>query len=183
MINSVSKILAALLAVLLLYVYPAVEAAGRQDDLSRLTTYNTVTKFVDAVRTKGYITPTMYEQFQEELALTGNTFDVKLEHMHKNYVPEYTDPMNQATFTGKFEAVLDGYYDEQIMEVLFPNNEMSRDEQARVYKLTAGDFFRVTCMNTNRTPADLFKEWLLLGQGNGSSIHANYGGMVINEDY
>lgn len=183
MINSISKILAALLAVLLLYVYPAVEAAGKQDDLSRLAAYNTVTKFVDAVRTKGYITPTMYEQFQIELARTGNTYTIELEHMHKKYVPEYTDPMNEDTFSGKFEAVWDGYYNDQVLNVLFPDSELDKHDPARVYKLTAGDFFHVTCANTNRTPADIFMEWLQIDTSEGSSIFANYGGMVINEDY
>lgn len=70
MSNSVSKWFAAFLALLLLYLVPAGEMARRQDDLSRLVVYQSVTKFVDSVRTKGYITPIMYNDFLQELAAT-----------------------------------------------------------------------------------------------------------------
>ena len=64
---------------------PAGEMARRQDDLSRLVVYQSVTKFVDSVRTKGYITPIMYNDFLQELATTGNIYNVEMEHHHKKY--------------------------------------------------------------------------------------------------
>lgn len=84
MVQSISKLLGALLAVLLLYIVPAAQAAERQNDISGLNTYHSTVRFVDMVRTKGYITPTMYNDFIRELELTGNTYEVELEHMHKN---------------------------------------------------------------------------------------------------
>lgn len=71
MSNSVSKLFAAFLALLLMYVVPSAELARRQDDLSRMVVYQSATKFVDSVRTKGYITPTMYNDFLRELEATG----------------------------------------------------------------------------------------------------------------
>ncbi|WP_211747850.1 hypothetical protein [Paenibacillus sp. Marseille-Q4541] len=183
MTDSISKMVAALLAVLLLYIYPAAEAASRQDELSQLTVYNTVTRFVDAVRTKGYLTPTMYDEFHRELSLTGNTYNIELEHLHKKYVPEYTDPSNQTEFTGKFDVVMDGYYNEQIMPVLYPDNELPVHDSSRRYILTSGDSFRVAVQNTNRTPAVIFQEWLHFGAESASKVAASYGGMVLNEDY
>ena len=183
MVDSLSKMLAALLAVLLLYIYPAAEAANRQDELSQLTVYNSVTSFVDAVRTKGYITPTMYNQFQQELSLTGNTYNTQIEHLHKKYVPAYDDPANQLGFTGEFDAVMDGYYNEQIMPVLYPDNLVSIDDPSRKYFLTSGDSFRVEVQNTNRTPGAIFQEWLHFGAKSVNRVTANYGGMVLNEDY
>lgn len=183
MIDSLSKMLAALLAVLLLYIYPAAEAANRQDELSQLTVYNTVTNFVDAVRTKGYITPTMYNQFQQQLSLTGNTYKIELEHSHKKYVPVYEDPTSQTGFTGEFEAVMDEYYNGQIMAVLYPDNIQSVDDPSRKYILTSGDSFHVAVENTNRTPGAIFKEWLHFGAESMNKVTASYGGMVLNEDY
>lgn len=183
MTGGFSKLVGALLAVLLLYIYPAAEAANRQDELSQLTVYNTVTSFVDAVRTKGYITPSMYNQFQRDLSLTGNTYNIELEHLHKKYVPEYTDPANQTGFTGEFHAVMDGYYNAQILPVLYPDADLSLDNPSRRYLLTSGDTFRVDVENTNRTQATIFQEWLHFGAEPLKRVSASYGGMVLNEDY
>ncbi|MGF9697004.1 hypothetical protein [Paenibacillus sp. MABNR03] len=183
MINAVSKLLAVMLAVLLLYVYPASETADRQDDMTRMTVYQTVTRFVDSVRTKGYISPGMYAEFEEQLARTGNVYEITMEHLHKKYVPHYTDPMDQSTFTGTYETVQDGYYSAQILETLFPDTDtFPGDDLLRRYTLTLGDFFTITLKNTNRTPAMLFREWLY-GTDPASAVFTTYGGMVLNEDY
>jgi len=183
LINAASKLFAVLLAVLLLYVYPAAETADRQDEISRMTVYQTVTRFVDSARTKGYISPAMFAEFEEQLARTGNVYDISMEHLHKKYVPNYIDPQNPATFTGTYETVLDGYYSSQIKEKLFPASGLeTADDPARRYTFTVGDFFTVSVRNTNRTPAMLIREWLN-GTTPSPAVFTTYGGMVLNEDY
>ena len=183
MINAASRLFAVLLAVLLLYVYPAAETAERQDDIARMTAAQNVTRFVDAVRTKGYISPSMLAEFQEQLAQTGNTYDISMEHLHKKYVPHYSDPMDQSSFTGTYEVVHDGYYFSQIQERLYPmSSTLSMDDPARRYKLTMGDYFTVSLKCTNRTPSMMIREWLQ-GTAQASAVFASYGGMVLNEDY
>jgi len=61
------------------------------DDVYEIVVLNAVTQFVDSVSDKGYITPTMYNQFTSQLALTGNTYDIQMEHLHKRYDPIYND--------------------------------------------------------------------------------------------
>lgn len=183
MINAVSKLLAVLLAVILLYVYPAAETADRQDDIARMTVVQTVTRFVDAVRTKGYISPAMFAEFEEQMARTGNAYEISMEHLHKKYVPHYSDPMDQSTFSGTYQTVQDGYYSAQIKAKLFPSSSvMALDDRGRRYTLAMGDFFTVTVKNTNRTPAMLIREWLN-GSAQAAAVFATYGGMVLNEDY
>ncbi|MCC3381116.1 hypothetical protein ACFQ5D_12310 [Paenibacillus farraposensis] len=184
MVQSISKLLGVLLAVLLLYIVPAAQAAERQDDISGLHVYHSTVRFVDMVRTKGYITPTMYNDFMRELELTGNTYEVGLEHMHKKYVPEYADAAKPDSFLGNYETVYDGFYNPQILTVLFPGNQQPKSDQTRQYTLMAGDYFTVRLHNTNRTPADIYKSWLLIGIDDGKpAVTASYGGMVLNEDY
>lgn len=183
MINAASKLLAVLLAVLLLYVYPAAETAERQDDIARMTATQNVTRLVDAVRTKGYISPRMLMEFEERLARTGNNYDLSMEHLHKKYVPQYTDPMNQTSFTGTYEVVHDGYYLSQIRDRLFPpSGTLSIEDPERRYMLNVGDYFTVSLKSTNRTPAMLLREWSL-GTAQASAVFATHGGMVLNEDY
>lgn len=142
MVQTISKLLGALLAVLLLYIVPAAQAAERQDDISGLNTYHATVRFVDMVRTKGYITPTMYNDFMRDLELIGNTYEVDLEHMHKKYVPDYADAAKPDSFLGNYEAVYDGYYNSQIFPVLFPDNQQPKSDQTRRYTLILGIILR-----------------------------------------
>ncbi|MCG7409167.1 hypothetical protein MH117_17255 [Paenibacillus sp. ACRRX] len=182
--NAISKLFAILIAVLLLYVYPASEASERQDDLSALVAHGAAVQFVDAVRSKGYITPTMYNEFERTLASTGNLYDVELEHLHKKYDPVYTNPTDPGTFQNEFEVHYDGFYSAEVKAILFPDNTWDQRDSRRRYKLTAGDFFTVKVANRNRTQGTLIRDWLNgSNTGNAAVITANYGGMVLNEDY
>lgn len=180
MSNSVSKWFAAFLALLLLYLVPAGEMARRQDDLSRLVVYQSVTTFVDSVRTKGYVTPTMYNEFQQKLAATGNIYDVEMEHQHKKYHPEYSD---DGVFLDRYTVVYDAYYQEDIMRYLFPDSNVGKEDDSRRYRLTTGDLFQVRVRSVNRTPGMLIYD-ALTGSDSGekAAIAFPYGGLVLNED-
>lgn len=181
--NAISKIAAALLAVLLLYIYPAVDSFERQDDIAYLLANQSVVNFVDSVRNKGYITPTMYNDFVQGLEQTGNLFEIRMEHNHKLYHPVYADAANPNTFQSTYEVSYDGYYQEHIMSVLFPQNELPPDDPERRYRLAAGDYFRVTVSNRNRTSAAIMRDALNLSNKDEiARIYIPYGGMVLNED-
>lgn len=144
MSSAVSKFVAVLLAVALLFVYPAAEAYQKQDDLSRLVVYNAVTQFVDAVRNKGYLTPVMYQDFLQEIEATGNAFDVQMEHLHKKYTPVYADAANPDTFQNDVDVSYEGFYTADILSVIYPDNTLPKDHEARKYRMNVGDFFKVT---------------------------------------
>jgi len=180
--NYLAKAFALILAILLLFIWPISTALNKQDDISGIVIMHTVTQFVDAVRDKGFITPTMYNQFADQMALTGNTYDIQMEHQHKRYDPNYSDA---GVFLGGYNVNYETFYNAQINDKLFPRNSSDRiDSPNRVYKLAAGDFFSVTVKNTNRTTGTLIND-ILTGSINAPNekIVIPYGGMVLNEDY
>ncbi|BFH62185.1 hypothetical protein [Paenibacillus azoreducens] len=184
MSSAVSKFVAVLLAVALMFVYPASEAYQRQDDLSRIIVYNAVTQFVDAVRNKGYVTPVMYQDFLIEIQATGNEFDVQMEHMHKTYTPVYTDAADPYSFQNEINVSYLGYYTADIMSVIYPDNTRPKDDESRKYKLNAGDFFKVTVKNLNRTAGTMMLDFISGSlSGEAPVLAYPYGGMVLNEDY
>lgn len=184
MSNSVSKWFAAFLSVLLLYMVPAGESARRQDDLSRIVVYQSVTKFVDSVRMKGYLSPQMYRDFIHELDVTGNLYEVELEHQHKKYQPNYGDPADAGTFQDSYTVVYDAFFESEILGHLFPEAPLQQEDQSRIYKLTAGDFFQVKIKSQNKTPSLLLFDTLTgSNSGDKAAIVFPYGGMVLNEDY
>lgn len=182
MINTVSKLFSIIVAVLLLFIYPLSESYDRQDDVSSMIAFQAVTGFVDAVRDKGYVTPTMYNDFFRVLHSTGNTYDIVMEHEHKRYDPVYVDPSNPATFNKEYRVNYEAFFTPHIMAVLFPDNAKPLDDGSRKYRMAMGDYFTVTIRNTNRTNATLLRNFLSNGDSDRAAIFIPYGGMVRNEN-
>ncbi|KAI7257654.1 hypothetical protein KC345_g10744 [Hortaea werneckii] len=175
---------AVFIAVVLMFGYPLYQQARNQDDLSQLVVQSAVTSFVDAARTKGYITPNMYLEFNLKLGATGNRYDVQMEHLHKKYNPVYSNPADPNTFKDSFDTYYDGHYMPEIMTVLFPNTTLGADDISRRYVMAEGDFFTVKVKNVNRTMATVLGDFFTGGNTSSNvKVFVPYGGMVINEDY
>lgn len=181
--NALSKMTAFLITIIMLFLLPLLHHYERQEDLVRLNTHNAVTKFVDAVRNKGYLTPAMYNEFTEELALSRYEFEIELIHEQKTYVPVYTDPADSSTFQNQYMVTYENFYTPQIKKILFPDNSLPLDSEDRRYQLMTGDYFKVAVKNSNRSPATVIWDFLTFGDSTGPEISIPYGGMVHNEDY
>ncbi|MEK4983586.1 hypothetical protein [Bacillus sp. FSL K6-6540] len=180
----ISKLLGAFISVALFFYYPTYQQAQRQDDLSQMVVNEAVRVFVDSVRTKGYISPQMYLEFNQKLGATGNQYDLKMEHKHKKYNPVYADPADPTSFQNDFITYYDAHYEDEIMSVLFPVNSEPKDSEARRYILATNDFFKVEVKNINRPLSVILKDFLLgSNTGENTKIFVRYGGMVLNEDY
>ncbi|GJM81750.1 hypothetical protein HMSSN139_42460 [Paenibacillus sp. HMSSN-139] len=179
MTNALSKITAALLAVLLLFLFPLAggAAAGGYPVFGGVSRYGAVHRRRSE---QGVVTPTMYEDFIRELETTGGGYEVELEHRHKTYHPEYGDPADPATFLNGFSVVYDSYYTSDILEAMFPTGA---GQEGEAYKLQEGDFIAVTALDHNRSPYDILSEFLYPGADKANSSLLTYGGMVLNEDY
>ena len=182
--NAVSKIVAILLAIVVMIYLPTYQTFKKEEDLAYLRAYQAVTDFVDNVRMKGYITPAMYEDFQRELHLGSPVlYKVEMTHKHKVYTPVYTDPANINSFTGKYEVQYDEFYQDQILDYLFKNPASANEKW--MYKLEKDDFFQVVIENKNKFKSTMLFDFLTFnaGEENTTVIYVPYGGMVLNEDY
>lgn len=180
--NSISKVFSILIAILLLYVFPISAAFNQQDDISELVVLRATTSFVDAVRDKGFISPTMYNDFLQAIHATGNTFDVQMEHGQKRYIPVYDDPTRPETFRNQYEVHYDRFYNPQILPVLFPDSTVGKGDPSRRYGLHVGDTFYVVVKNTNRTNGTVLHDFLNNASSPQDKILIPYGGVVRNED-
>jgi len=179
--NAIAKIFGIILMVGLFY-YSTYQNYKKEEDIAYINTYNSVTEFVDNVRLKGFITPSMYEDFVNSLH-TGNQvlFNVEIEHEKKQYTPVYTDPTNPNSFTGEYEVQYTSFYWEQIKKTLF---ESSVPYEKRMYKLENGDFFYVNVANKTKFKSTMLFDFLTGGAGTDApEIPFPYGGMVQNQDW
>ena len=77
--DTISMILAVILLVVLLIIFPLYNYFERQDDMSYNVALKAVTMFVDEVAKNGYLDQTMYDKFVQRLATTGNTYSIEIE--------------------------------------------------------------------------------------------------------
>ncbi|WP_314587773.1 hypothetical protein [Paenibacillus terrigena] len=183
MINSIAKVAGLILAVLLLFVFPNQDLYQRQDDISSMLVYKSVTNFVGAARDIGYVTPQMYNDFFDELAMTGNSYDIQMEHRQKRYDPVYLDPTDVSTFQDDVLLNYEYHGRGDILATLFPDNTKAMDDKSRQYEMNIGDYFGVTVTNTNRTAATVMMDALTGGISANHNIVVPYGGLVRNEDH
>ena len=181
MSETLSKVFALIIAVLLLYIFPVENMLTRQDDIAGVFVLNETAEFVDSVRNLGYITPVMYRQFSQVLATTGNRYAIVMEHRHVNIQPVYTDPDDITSFQHDYSSHYQTFYHDDIMQTLFPAvNPLPADTN---YYLSKGDLFTVQVMNENKTIATRVQELLLMTDLPVRKIIVNYGGMVRDESH
>lgn len=85
--DNLQRIFSVLLSVLVFFMLPLYIAHEKKDDASYALALKITTNFVDNVTSKGYITRDMYDSFVSDLAITGNVYDIKMEHLAKKYTP------------------------------------------------------------------------------------------------
>ncbi|MCY9763231.1 hypothetical protein M5X06_22090 [Paenibacillus alvei] len=183
MTRVVSILFAAFIAVILIYLYPTSKSYDQQDQIAFNIVQKATTEFVDAVRSNGYITPKMYEDFIRTIDVTQNMYDVQMQHDERNYNPIYHDPANVGSFQEKYEVYYESFFTEQIMKVLFPDNGKDISDPSRRYVLHTYDYFSVVVKNTNTTNATLMRDFLTNSvTSEPTRIYIPYGGMVLDEN-
>ncbi len=170
--ETLTTIVGIFLAAILIFIFPMMSIADRNDDIAQLSVQTAVSEFVNNVRKTGVITNENYDRLYAKLGTTGNTYDVLMEAQILDENP-----------SKKYESVDDDklgeniYYSEytsQIEKALEDNDGKGK------YKLKSGDRITVTVSNTNLTIAQTLKNFFYSLTGNNTySIVASQSGMVV----
>lgn len=169
--ESLWKILAFLLAVVLIFIAPTIAVYDRMDAITYTIVQNEVTRFCDGVRDTGYVSEQGYRTLNQSLSSTGLAYDVKLEHYEKNYVPVYSG----ATFMDRYEIVYEGNYNDVIYEGLETPSNMGQ------YDMSVGDLFYIEVTNKSATKSQTIRQLLLGLSQKYPVIVVRSGGMVRHE--
>lgn len=85
--DTLQRVFAIIIAVVIFFLLPLYIAFEKRDDISYSLALRITTNFVDNVKSKGYLSKEMYDNFISRLSITGNVYDIKLEHIAKKYNP------------------------------------------------------------------------------------------------
>ncbi len=85
--DNLQRVFSILISILILFILPLYIAFEKMDDISYSLALKITSNFVDNVTAKGYLTKEMYNDYISRLSVTGNVYDVKMEHVAKKYEP------------------------------------------------------------------------------------------------
>lgn len=171
--DSLSKFITAILAIIIMFIFPVYIAYEKKDDISYALAVRYTQDFVDKVRSKGYLTQELYQDYVTHLMATGNTYSVDLEHKHVRFDPSNTD-VGQASAAVRSEEI---YSTEHIL------NFMEKNEEHK-YVMNVGDNFNVKIKNTNVTTATVIYNIVTVNMSsNNVRIHADYGGRILADKW
>ena len=178
--DNISVIIATILAVIIIVIFPIYNIATRQDSATNNTVVEITTNFVDEIRTKGYITEQRYQQYVDDLTSTGNMYQIEME-VHS---PILLRTDGKSEDGESYEEDYEVNYTSNILEKLNEVNEFSADSiiKTGVYKLNEGDKFYVRVKNTNMTQAQVLLG-KIFGGSTDSRIVVNYGGVIYSSEW
>lgn len=85
--DNLQRVFSILMSTIIFFMLPLYIAFEKKDDISYALSLKITNNFVDEVKSKGYISKNMYDGFTSDLALTGNIYEIKMEHIAKKYYP------------------------------------------------------------------------------------------------
>lgn len=179
--NSTATIIAVFVAGVLLFVVPLVTLTTRNDNVVQENVKLIVEEFVTDIKETGTLTRTKYQNFENRLAATGNTYHIEMEIQHLDENPG--KKTEQANYTKIGENVYYSEYTTQILKQIgvASNGETlsAEDKKNDTITLKQGDLVYVGVTNENSTAAQTLQSSFLSFTNDGQyAIEANSSGMV-----
>ena len=158
-------------AAVLLFVFPLMTMADRTDDVSQLVAQSALTSFVDKVASTGKISQEDIDELDQQLASTGNLYEVEMEtqikdsNLGKKVQQAQADKIGENVYYTVYTAEIEGEIEEN-----------------RIYYLKEGDIFTASYKNTNQTIVDVLNNFFYLVSGNENYSNAGEKTAMVTAD-
>lgn len=175
--QSATTILAIFLAVVLVVGVPLMTLTSRVDNVTQENVKLMVDEFVTEIKNTGKLSRTAYQNFENRLAATGNTYDIEIEINHLDENPGKKTA--QANYTKIGENVYYTEYTTQVLKHIGIEVDDEIPDSTDTMILKEGDMVYVSVKNENSTAAQTLKSSLFNYSNAGEYvISASSSGMV-----
>lgn len=175
--DNLSIVITVILLVFLMVIFPLYNFFERQDDMSFNIVLKATTNFADEIMLNGYIDQELYNNYVNQLANTGNLYDIQIE-AHRRILTK--DPSDSAKYIEQY--VID--YNNDIFESIensknVTNNEnlMTKKLKNNIYTLNEKDKIYIKVKNSNTTMAGAIFN-AIVPTSKKTRIQVNYGGII-----
>lgn len=162
--DSIGKVAGILISVVLLFFAPLLMMAQKQEMMMESYVFSKTAYLVEHIKSNGYLSKQMYEQYERQLSLTGFVYEIQMEHEHVTY---YLDE------EGRYQKQYQKQYEEDMFERIYSEEER--------YVMQRGDFFSLKVVSKSKGLAGKMKERLLLLYQEEPAIFVELGGMIRDE--
>ena len=171
MSDTLMAIIGIFLAIILMFIFPIMEIAGKGDEMSQTVVQVAVTDFVNKITTQGKITQFDYNELVQKLYATGNAYDIEIEAQILDDNPRRATTTNSRNLIGEYK-----YYSVYTNTIL----DLVNSEEGE-YILKKDDYITVNVKNTNITLGTQLKNFMykLIGKDT-YSIGATATALVLN---
>ena len=169
--DTLVTIIAIFIAAILMFVFPLMTIADRNDDVAQQAVQQKTVEFVDKERNVGSITQSDLSDYKEQIASLGHTFNVDME------VKKIDDNVGKkSTWTTSSVVGENVYY-----SVYTDTIESQVYGSSGKYTLKEGDIFSATETNTDVTIAQSLRNAFYAIAGKGTyQISGSHSGVVQN---
>lgn len=169
--DTLVTIIAIFIAAILMFVFPLMTIADRNDDVAQQAVQQKTVEFVDKERNVGAITQADLSEYKEQIAALGHSFNVDIE------VKKIDDNVGKkttwTTSTVVGENVYYSVYTDTVEEQVYGSSGK--------YTLKEGDIISVTATNTDVTIAQSLRNAFYAIAGKGTyQISGSHSGVVQN---
>lgn len=166
--SSTSTVIALFAAAVFVFVVPLVTLTERNDNVVQENVKLIVEEFVTDIKNTGELTLAKYQDFQNRLEATGNSYNIDIEIQYIDENPG--KKLEQSNYTKIGENVYYSEYTSQILDQLEDKGQIILEE---------GDLIYVSVSNQNSTTAQTLKSSFLSFSNDGEYvISADSSGMV-----
>lgn len=138
------SIIGIFIAVILMFVFPMMLLADRNDDLSQMIVQTETTTFVRKIITTGKFSIDDYGKYISAIGTSGNNYDVEITFQILDVNP---GKVSSSTIG---QTAYYTMYTSQIFDELNKNDE-NKENKTRTYYLKEGDIVTITAKNSSLT--------------------------------
>lgn len=167
--DAVITVLAIFIGGVLMFVFPLIDTAERNDDITQQLVQTETTEFVNNIISTGKLTNDKYEAFVYTISSTGNSYnvDIQIAVLDENANKKTSQASSSKVGENDYYTI----YTTQVLEALDKNGDID---------LKPGDQFFTRVINDNQTIDQILKNFIFKVTGNGNAaIVAQYSGIVM----
>lgn len=171
--DSLITITVIFLAAIIMFVFPLMTIADRNDDVAQTAVQTANVQTVNQITNTGVLSGDMYDDLIESISATGNVYEVEIEikTLDENIGKKAAQSASSIIGENRYYVL----YTTQIVEQIFDPITGGSKKMG----LKEGDIVSIKIKNTNSTIAQSFKSFIYSVSGNDTyQIYAEHSGVV-----
>lgn len=172
--DSMGKVASIFLVVIMMFFVPMGIQAEKEEMMIESFVLAKSAYLVEHIRSNGYLSKEMYEQYEKQLAQTGFLYEIHMEHQqmitNQEEMEEQIEDLDRQTVYYKQVQ-----YQDEILETILEKEEL--------YKMKQGDFFFLSVTSKTKGLSEKIKGFFRIPSYSSPAVYVSIGGRIRDETH